>query len=327
MKQVVIMPGGFHPFHAGHKSLYDAAKQAFPEADVYVAATDDVSQRPFPFAIKRKLATLAGVDPEHFVKVKSPFRAEEITSRLGDQAENTALIFVRSSKDKDKPPKPGAIKKDGTAGYLQPLSGKMEPMTKHAYMAYLPTVQFAGGLTSATEIRQSWPAMDAAAKTNLVNILYPASKGNSKMTKEIISDLDRAIEGQTVDETRMTNDPERGHIIYPDGGLGGYSKNGLQRAVAEHLAQAVAFLKAGEFDKVDYILYQWGVVENKVAALKKYYEFMKKQGRRPVAANREIDLGEDYLEEKWSESYKKSIDCDSPKGFSQRAHCAGRKKK
>ena len=29
----------------------------------------------------------------------------------------------------------------------------------------------------------------------------------------------------------------------------------------------------------------------------------------------------------WSEKYKKSIDCDNPKGFSQRAHCQGRKKR
>ena len=29
----------------------------------------------------------------------------------------------------------------------------------------------------------------------------------------------------------------------------------------------------------------------------------------------------------WSAKYKKSINCDSPKGFSQRAHCQGRKKK
>ena len=30
--------------------------------------------------------------------------------------------------------------------------------------------------------------------------------------------------------------------------------------------------------------------------------------------------------EKWSDKYKKSIDCDNPKGFSQKAHCQGRKK-
>lgn len=27
----------------------------------------------------------------------------------------------------------------------------------------------------------------------------------------------------------------------------------------------------------------------------------------------------------WSKGYKKSIDCSNPKGFSQKAHCAGRK--
>ena len=31
--------------------------------------------------------------------------------------------------------------------------------------------------------------------------------------------------------------------------------------------------------------------------------------------------------EKWSQKYKKSIDCNNPKGFSQRAHCQGKKKK
>jgi hypothetical protein len=33
------------------------------------------------------------------------------------------------------------------------------------------------------------------------------------------------------------------------------------------------------------------------------------------------------LQEEWSTKYKKSIDCDRPKGFSQRAHCQGKKKK
>ena len=33
------------------------------------------------------------------------------------------------------------------------------------------------------------------------------------------------------------------------------------------------------------------------------------------------------MKEKWSEKYKRSINCKNPKGFSQRAHCQGRKKK
>lgn len=35
----------------------------------------------------------------------------------------------------------------------------------------------------------------------------------------------------------------------------------------------------------------------------------------------------DDISEKWSAKYKRSINCSKPKGFSQRAHCAGRKKR
>ena len=34
----------------------------------------------------------------------------------------------------------------------------------------------------------------------------------------------------------------------------------------------------------------------------------------------------EQVKEKWSTKYKKSINCNNPKGFSQRAHCQGRKK-
>ena len=38
-------------------------------------------------------------------------------------------------------------------------------------------------------------------------------------------------------------------------------------------------------------------------------------------------MNEEKVEEGWSDKYKKSIDCDNPKGFSQKAHCQGKKKK
>ena len=50
--------------------------------------------------------------------------------------------------------------------------------------------------------------------------------------------------------------------------------------------------------------------------------------------NTNVNIGDIYEEEdreeiteKWSEKYKKSINCSSPKGFSQKAHCAGKHKK
>ena len=192
MKQVVIMPGGFHPFHAGHAALYQSARQAFPGADVYVAATNDTSNRPFPFAVKEKLAKLAGVEPGHFVQVKSPFQALEITQKF--KPEDTQLIFVRSEKDADKPPKPGGVKKNGEPAYLQPYNdAATAPMNQHGYMAYLPTVEFGPGMTSATEIRNAWPQLNEKRKTALVMSLYPATQKNSKLAATVVKMLDTAI--------------------------------------------------------------------------------------------------------------------------------------
>ena len=49
----------------------------------------------------------------------------------------------------------------------------------------------------------------------------------------------------------------------------------------------------------------------------------QKKGQKPTFVKTGASEG---LEEKWSSKYKKSIDCSNPKGFSQKAHCAGKKK-
>lgn len=43
--------------------------------------------------------------------------------------------------------------------------------------------------------------------------------------------------------------------------------------------------------------------------------------------NEDILFLESDLEETWSKKYKKSINCSNPKGFSQKAHCAARRKR
>jgi hypothetical protein len=199
MKQLVIMPGGFHPFHAGHAALYQSARQAFPGAEVYVAATNDTSTRPFPFPVKEKLAQLAGVAPNRFVQVKSPFRAEEIVHKYDPN--NTQLIFVRSEKDSGSQPKPGGNKKDGSPSYLQPYtSDSDQPLSQQAYMAYLPTVEFGPGMTSATEIRGAWPKLTEKRKTALVMSLYPKTQTNPALAANVVKMLDTAIGTQQVAE-------------------------------------------------------------------------------------------------------------------------------
>jgi hypothetical protein len=194
MKTIVVMPGGFHPFHAGHYALYKSAVEAFPGADVYVAATNDQKERPFPFVIKEKLAQIAGVAKGHFIQVTSPFKAQEITSHYNPNQD--VLIFVRSEKDRNEQPKPGGMKKDGTPAYFQPYTGKnLQPFSKHAYMAYLPTVEFGPGITSATQIRTAWPTLNSTRKNAMVMSLYPAAKQNPQLTASIVEMMDLGMGG------------------------------------------------------------------------------------------------------------------------------------
>lgn len=203
MATIVIMPGGFHPFHAGHYSLYNSAKQKFPDAEIFVAATNDMSERPFPFSLKEKLATLAGVDPGHFIQVKSPFQAQEITQNFNP--EEDVLIFVRSEKDRNEKPQPGGTKKDGSPAYFQPWTGKnVKPFGKHAYFEYLPTVEFGPGITSATEIRKAWPKLNEKRKLAMVMSLYPATQKNTKLAK-VVSDMFDQVMG----EQQMTEAKEK----------------------------------------------------------------------------------------------------------------------
>jgi hypothetical protein len=279
MKQLVIMPGGFHPFHAGHHALYQSAQQTFPGADIKVAATNDTSQRPFPFKIKEKLAQLAGVKPGDFYQVKSPFQAKEITQNYNP--EDTQLIFVRSEKDAAKPPQAGGIKKDGNPAYLQPLKGQevLYPMNRHAYMTYLPTVEFGPGMTSATEIRTAWPTLNDKRKTALVMSLYPRTQTNPKLAATVVKMLDTAI-GEQLNEFL----PALGAA------LGGRLAAATELGAMGTLGMRVAGHEIGS-DIED-----------------------------------QLNNNTDYIEEKWSQKYKSSINCANPKGFSQRAHCAGRKK-
>ena len=48
-------------------------------------------------------------------------------------------------------------------------------------------------------------------------------------------------------------------------------------------------------------------------------------GKGKISENME-KLNKNNLFEKWSQKYKSSIDCNNPKGFSQKAHCAGKEK-
>lgn len=301
MKTVVIIPGGFHPFHAGHLNLYQQAKAAFPGADVYVAATDDTSERPFPFEVKEKLAKLAGVDPGHFVRVKSPFAATEITDQYDPN--DTVLIFVKSDKNAKGGPSPEGpfpAEPDPQTGRLplvtrgpnkgKPVSDRLQyyrgneknlkPMSRHSYLAYLKTKPFMG-MTSGSEIRQLWPNLDDDGKRKIVQGMYPRTAGNDKLADTVIKMLDLAIMGMA-----------EGLPVTPVGPV---------------------------------------VPRNPTQQQRQQPVYAPPLDRKPASPAAVIHISptkedQDYVEEKWSAKYKRSINCANPRGFSQRAHCAGRKK-
>jgi len=297
LEKLVIVPGGYHPFHAGHMALYNAAREEFSSAEIYVAATDDVSDRPFPFRIKKFLAQQAGIPGNRFMQVKSPFRAEEITQHFDPKV--TQLIFVRSDKDRNQNPQPGSADqivtrgaRKGQAPYLQLYTrNDPKPMKDHAYIIYLRTELFGPGMSSATEVRAKWPGMSEEEKTSLVTEMYPLADTDAKVAK-IVEILDTILGKKPITtEARLVNDPDAGHRIIPDGGMGTWNEASIVSRLAEKFKGMVDLVKDKNYVNLQYVLYINPVVKSLVDALAEYKRFMEKQGRRPIAKGREINMG------------------------------------
>lgn len=187
---LVIYPGGFHPFHLGHSSVYQHLVDKFPGADVYVAATDTQTERPFKFQDKKFLAGQSGVPEKRFVQVKSPYQAKEITAAY--DPENTILVFAVSEKDSDR--FNYAPKKDGSPSYFQPYGSGAEPMSKHGYIYVVPKVDFkvAGkNVDSASTIRSMYSTGNDKVKNQIVSDLYP----NATNLKQVKAILDNTLGG------------------------------------------------------------------------------------------------------------------------------------
>jgi Cytidylyltransferase-like len=179
MNYLVIYPGRFHPFHLGHMASYDWLIKKFGDNSVYIASSDvqapDTS--PFSFSDKMTMMTKLGVPASHVVKVKNPYQAVEITSKLSDEERaNTALIFAVSAKDAER--FTFAPKKDGSPGYLQPLPENkkgLKPMTKHGYVVVTPTVNFkvkGADANSASQIRKLYLDGNDADRDQIITDLY-----------------------------------------------------------------------------------------------------------------------------------------------------------
>lgn len=204
-KYLVILPGGYHPFHPGHYSVYEYLKNEFPGADVYVASGNDSSKRPFNFAQKKFLAMQAGIPSDKFIEVASPYKSNEITKNYDPT--KTILIFALSKKDAGRL---ATHRKDGTLGYLQPLefSAKpLKPMDQQGYFVETPVANFSIGgedMNSATKIREKYINSTPQQRIAIAQELYP----HSKQIKKVVQVLNAALLKPTNTVTESLDHPK-----------------------------------------------------------------------------------------------------------------------
>ncbi len=198
MDTVVIYPGRFHPFHKGHKSVYDALVKRFGKNRVYIATSNKVDppKSPFTFDEKRAMMALTGVDPSRVVQTKNPYQATEITDNFDPQ--NTTALFAVSDKDMAEDPrfsfKP---KKDGNPSYYQPAQKDMQPMSEHGYIITVPTLQFnvlGKPMRSASEFRANFASADSETQKAMITDLFGQydPKTHNTMSQKINEQLVRA---------------------------------------------------------------------------------------------------------------------------------------
>ena len=135
-------------------------------------------------------------------------------------------------------------------------------------------------------------------------------------------------------EDRKIKDPMAKEVAVR--GIGRYSVGGLQQNLAgkfADLAKKAASNDPQEFRQIQYLITN-GVLDAMLEGLIEAYDDLARQTIYRRKFGEEVDLDNAAIStydvkdmyEKWSANYKDSIDCSNPKGFSQKAHCAGRKK-
>ena len=143
---VAIYPGRFQPAASHHIAAYKGLVSKFGAKNVYIATSGVTGPKsPFSFAEKKKIISAAGVPSNRIVKVKNPYQAIEITSKL---PEDTAVVFAVGAKDGDRL----------TAGkYFDKYKAgkKLDGFREHGYIYIIPHVAFKvnGKEMSGTSVR------------------------------------------------------------------------------------------------------------------------------------------------------------------------------
>ena len=96
-KPIAIYPGRFQPMGSHHFKAYQNLVKKFGAKNVYIATSGVTGPKsPFTFAEKKKIIQAYGIPSNRIIKVRDPYKAVEITSKL---PENTPVVFGFGAKD------------------------------------------------------------------------------------------------------------------------------------------------------------------------------------------------------------------------------------
>ena len=175
-RTVAIYPGRFHPFHKGHKYVYDYLASKYDA--VFIATSDKQAEdSPFSFEEKKRMMMLTGVPAKAIVNTRQPYVPNEIFDRL--DASNTAAVFGVGKKDMEEgnPRFKVGLKKNGDPTYYQHNKDTRETFDKHGYLEVVPTQKFTvlgEPATSATELRRQYATLNDEQAKQFVTDLFGA---------------------------------------------------------------------------------------------------------------------------------------------------------
>lgn len=204
------------------------------------------------------------------------------------QPENTIFIVAVGEPDRERL-KPDSVKKDGNPGYFKTFKNISECTTadKHGYVIIAEERH-----KIITVNDQKIDVSHGTQSREAWNAVRNDPKQRSQFLLQMYG----------------RDDPELGRVL-----------DKIPQAVNEEAA-GVGVVKNSKDPR--YVMATMGddndVTASTLPKMMSGYHLTKRYKK----IKEEID----HLREKWSAKYKSSINCNNPKGFSQRAHCQGRKK-
>ena len=143
IKQIIaVYPGRFQPFGRHHAEAFRWLQKQFGAKNAFVATSDKTEKPKSPFSFADKKLIIAQYGINNVVKVKNPYKAEELLSQYDPTT--TAVVFMVGDKDMQEDPRFRIGKlKSGKDSYFQDYKTHKNNMVgydQHGYLIVAPHV-------------------------------------------------------------------------------------------------------------------------------------------------------------------------------------------